>query len=121
MKVIDVAQNDGLEQVHGVKHTHNYDRNNPKTFDCIEMKDLRQNVEENVEKYKLLKVYCADCRAHDSSLISNGIVDISLIDSPGLNIDTMKTSSLFAKQEEIDVVVFLVNAENHFTLSVINK
>jgi mitofusin len=44
-------------------------------------------------------------------------VDISLIDSPGLNIDGVKTMALFSQQEEIDVVVFVVNAENHFTLS----
>jgi mitofusin len=30
----------------------------------------------------------------------------------------MKTTALFSKQEEIDVIVFIVNAENHFTLSV---
>jgi mitofusin len=47
-----------------------------------------------------------------------GVVDISLIDSPGLNIDGVKTMALFAQQEEIDVVVFVVNAANHFTLSV---
>ncbi|KAJ3287062.1 mitofusin [Blyttiomyces sp. JEL0837] len=42
---------------------------------------------------------------------------MSLIDSPGLNIDSVTTTSLFSKQEEIDVIVFVVNAENHFTLS----
>ena len=44
-------------------------------------------------------------------------MDVSIIDSPGLNIDSIKTTSLFSKQEEIDVIVFVVNAENHFTLS----
>jgi mitofusin 2 len=50
-------------------------------------------------------------------LLHNGSVDVSLIDSPGLNIDSIKTTALFSKQEEIDVIVFVVNAENHFTLS----
>ncbi|KAJ3331385.1 mitofusin, partial [Kappamyces sp. JEL0680] len=40
------------------------------------------------------------------SLLHNGLVDISIIDSPGLNIDSVKTTALFSKQEEIDVVVF---------------
>ncbi|CAE6480255.1 unnamed protein product [Rhizoctonia solani] len=64
-----------------------------------------------------LKVYVSDPRSHDSSLLNNGIADITLIDAPGLNRDSLKTTSLFARQEEIDVVVFCVNAENHFTLS----
>lgn len=45
------------------------------------------------------------------------LFDISLIDSPGLNCDSVKTTALFAKQENIDVVVFVVNAANHLTLS----
>lgn len=45
------------------------------------------------------------------------LLDISLIDSPGLNCDSVKTTALFAKQENIDVVVFVVNAANHLTLS----
>ncbi len=49
--------------------------------------------------------------------MNNGIADISLIDAPGLNRDSLKTTALFARQEEIDVVVFVVSAENHFTLS----
>ncbi|MCO5547903.1 hypothetical protein L7F22_001357 [Adiantum nelumboides] len=47
----------------------------------------------------------------------NGVVDIALIDAPGLNTDSIKTTNLFARQDEIDVVVFVVSAENHFTLS----
>lgn len=81
-----------------------------------------------------MKVYCRDADVSGRvSLLHNGIfrinqvvklilanegvVDISFIDSPGLNIDSIKTMNLFAKQEEIDVIIFVVNAENHFTLS----
>jgi mitofusin len=63
----------------------------------------------------LLKVYLAG--KDQNSLLSNGTVNISLIDAPGLNRDSIKTTALFARQEEIDVVVFVVSAENHFTLS----
>ena len=65
----------------------------------------------------MLKVYLADSRAPSESLLNNGVVDISLIDAPGLNRDSLKTTAVFARQEEIDVVVFVVSAENHFTLS----
>lgn len=42
----------------------------------------------------------------------------SLIDSPGLNHDTLQTMSLFAKQDDIDILIFVINAANHLTLSV---
>src|SRR5256714_8090851 len=53
----------------------------------------------------------------DESLLNNGVVNIALIDAPGLNSDSVKTTAVFARQEEIDVVVFVVSAANHFTLS----
>ena len=56
-------------------------------------------------------------RSVDQSLLNNGVVDIALIDAPGLNNDSIKTTAVFARQEEIDVVVFVVSAANHFTLS----
>lgn len=43
--------------------------------------------------------------------------DISIIDSPGLNRDVLKTTLLLSKQKEIDVILFVVDAQNHFTLS----
>lgn len=52
------------------------------------------------------------------SLLRNGSdISVSFIDAPGLNRDTVSTTSLFAKQSTIDVVVFVVSAENQFTLS----
>ncbi|KAJ1931262.1 mitofusin, partial [Kickxella alabastrina] len=72
---------------------------------------------ENDEQFQQLKIYTKDKRNDQESLLHNGVVDVALIDSPGLNRDSLKTTQLFARQEEIDVVVFVVNAENHFTLS----
>lgn len=51
------------------------------------------------------------------SLLRNGDISVSFIDSPGLNRDTLSTMELFSKQSTIDVVVFVVSAENQFTLS----
>ena len=68
----------------------------------------------------ILKLYLDDSRLLNQSLLNNGVVDISLIDAPGLNRDNIKTTSLFARQEEIDVVVFVDSAENHLTESARN-
>ncbi|KAJ3153904.1 mitofusin [Geranomyces variabilis] len=116
-EVVDAEQNQGLEEVHGINNPLAYDRTDPTTFTRFDFKHLRQVVEDNDEEYELLKVYCKDKRGRADSLLHNGVVDISLIDSPGLNIDSIKTTALFSQQEEIDVIVFVVNAENHFTLS----
>lgn len=45
------------------------------------------------------------------------MVDITLIDAPGLNYDTAHTTAVFVRQEKIDVFVFVVSAANHFTIS----
>ncbi|KAI9188779.1 mitofusin [Blastocladiella emersonii ATCC 22665] len=103
---------------------------------------LEALVEEPDGEFEVLKVYChEDDRAippessssSDSAvlvatgnarsdtppsvLVGNDVVDVRLIDSPGLNRDVWQTMAVFAQQEEIDVIVFVVSAENHFTLS----
>jgi mitofusin len=80
------------------------------------MSELENIVVDNT-KYMQCKVYVKDVRSIDESLLNNGVVDIALIDAPGLNSDSLKTTAVFARQEEIDVVVFVVSAANHFTLS----
>lgn len=119
-EVVDANQNDGREEVHAIRDPERYDRMDSTTFDRYDIRHLPMMVTENAEKndYNLFKVYCNDQRPAAESLIKNGLVDISLIDSPGLNIDSLKTTANFAKQEDIDVVVFMVHAENQFTLSV---
>jgi mitofusin len=115
VEVVDAAENDGVEVVHGIHEPDNYNRLDASTYKSIPIEGLREEVENDEPQFQLLKAYCKD--SQESSLLHNGLVDVSLIDSPGLNIDSMKTTALFSKQEEIDVVVFVVNAENHFTLS----
>ncbi|KAJ3256592.1 mitofusin [Boothiomyces macroporosus] len=116
VEVVDKSDNNGIEEVHAIPDPAVYSKDNAETFVKIPVEDLREHVENDESSHPLMKVYVKDNR-NKSSLLHNGIVDISLIDSPGLNIDSMKTTSLFSKQEEIDVIVFVVNAENHFTLS----
>jgi len=119
-EVLDAQENEGQEAVHAIKEPSAYSRQDPNTFTVVDMRHLEKfmnDVIDGYEDYAQLKVYCTDRRLVNDSLLHNGVVDIALIDSPGLNRDSVKTTALFARQQEIDVVVFVVSAENHFTLS----
>ncbi|KAK3938346.1 hypothetical protein QBC46DRAFT_460288 [Diplogelasinospora grovesii] len=113
-EVLDARENSGIEEVHAVHKDAIYDRNDETTYDVFTLQDLEKIVTDN-STYTQCKVYVRDVRTIDESLLNNGVVDIALIDAPGLNMDTTKTTAIFARQEEIDVVVFVVSATNHFT------
>ncbi|RMZ84778.1 hypothetical protein DV737_g883, partial [Chaetothyriales sp. CBS 132003] len=115
-EVLDAKENGGFEEVHAVHKDAIYDRNDERTYDAYSLQELDRIVVDN-DRYMQCKVYVKDSRSVDQSLLNNGIVDIALIDAPGLNSDSVKTTAVFARQEEIDVVVFVVSAANHFTLS----
>ena len=115
-EVLDARENAGMEEAHAVHRDTIYDRNNESTYDVFSLYELEKVVTDN-SHYTQCKVYVKDIRTIDESLLNNGVVDISIIDAPGLNSDSLKTTAVFARQEEIDVVVFVVNAANHFTLS----
>ena len=116
-EVHDAAEIAGVEEVHVVKEGVVYDLSDESTFTRASLSDLDEIVAENENGQQILKVYLSDPRSPAPSFLHNGAVDISLIDAPGLNRDSVKTTAVFARQEEIDVVVFVVSAENHFTLS----
>ncbi|KAF8879504.1 hypothetical protein BD779DRAFT_1446933 [Infundibulicybe gibba] len=116
-EVHDAAENQGKEEVHILKEGVAYNIDDESTFTRGTIPDLEEIVADNEDSQPMLKLYLADTRAPSESLLNNGVVDISLIDAPGLNRDSIKTTAVFARQEEIDVVVFVVSAENHFTLS----
>lgn len=115
-EVLDAKENGGVEEVHAVHKDTPYDRNDESSYDIYSLVELEKIVVDN-DKYMQCKVYVKDVRSIDQSLLNNGVVDIALIDAPGLNSDSVKTTAVFARQEEIDVVVFVVSAANHFTLS----
>ncbi|KAF7510348.1 hypothetical protein GJ744_006844 [Endocarpon pusillum] len=115
-EVLDARENGGLEEVHAVHRDQIYDRHDESTYDAYALQELEKIVTDN-DRYMQCKVYVKDSRPVDESLLNNGVVDIALIDAPGLNSDSVKTTAVFARQEEIDVVVFVVSAANHFTLS----
>ncbi|BGP49987.1 mitofusin [Rhodotorula kratochvilovae] len=123
-EVVDAGANDGREELHAIRDVEKYDRADKATFDRFPLEEV-YDVQDSGDTYQLVKAYVHDARAPapadegapNPSLLKNGLVDISLIDAPGLNRDTLSTTALFARQSEIDVIVFVVSAENHFTLS----
>ncbi|KAI1268473.1 transmembrane GTPase fzo1 [Xylariaceae sp. FL1019] len=115
-EVLDARENGGLEEVHAVHKDAIYNRHDESTYDVFSLHELEKIVLDNTT-YIQCKVYVKDVRTVNESLLNNGVVDIALIDAPGLNSDTTKTTAIFARQEEIDVVVFVVSAANHFTQS----
>ena len=115
-EVLDAKENGNLEEAHAIHKDVTYDRNDERTYDVFSLQELEKVVTDN-QTYAQCKVYVKDIRTIDQSLLNNGVVDISIIDAPGLNSDSLKTTAVFARQEEIDVVVFVVSAANHFTLS----
>ncbi|KAI0265542.1 hypothetical protein BC834DRAFT_877390 [Gloeopeniophorella convolvens] len=120
-EVHDYAENDNVEEVHIVKDVAAYSAEDESTFKRASLSDLDDIMADGDEKtQQVLKLYLNDTRPLHQSLVNNGVVDISLIDAPGLNRDSLKTTALFTRQEEIDVVVFVVSAENHLTESAQN-
>lgn len=116
-EVHDAADNEGVEEIHILKDGTTYDVEDTSTYSKANLSELEDIVTDNEHTQRMIKLYLADNRAPSESLLNNGVVDISVIDAPGLNRDSLKTTAVFARQEEIDVVVFVVSAENHFTLS----
>ena len=108
-EVHDASENAGVEEVHIVKDTTTYNVKDESTFKRASIADLEELISENEDIKQMIKVYINDPRESAESFLNNGIVDISLIDAPGLNRDSVKTTALFARQEEIDVVVFVVD------------
>lgn len=116
-EVIDATkENKGVEEVHAVCIGRDYNIRDESSYELHALNELEDLVYE-CDKYKLLKVYVLDHRSLTESLLHNGVIDIKLIDAPGLNMDLYQTTQVFSRQEEIDLIVFVVNSENHFTLS----
>lgn len=115
-EVLDAKLNSDVEEVHAITHGNSYDHEDSDTYEVFGASDLALIATET-NKFERLKIYLNDKRSMETSLLRNGLVDIALMDAPGLNSDSVKTTAVFARQEEIDIVVFVVSAENHFTLS----
>lgn len=116
-EVHDFSENGNIEEVHVVKDAAIYKIDDESTYRRASLNDLHRIMDGEETPLGLLKLYLHDSRPLNQSLLNNGVVDISLIDAPGLNRDSIKTTAVFSRQEEIDIVVFVVSAENHLTES----
>lgn len=118
VEIASAEENGGKEEVH-ILDQESYDVNNPSTYSVAAISELESlATDPDVDaSAPPLRVYLKNRESDIPSILHNGTVDISLIDAPGLNRDSIKTTANFARQEEIDVVVFVVSAANHFTLS----
>lgn len=101
--------------VHGVSDICEYDAKQTSSFKLLSLEEFGKFIQEDPSPYPWFKLYLSehvpDCK------YAKLLAETSLIDSPGLNSDSYKTMALFAQQEDIDVVIFVLNAANHITLS----
>ena len=121
VEVVNAKENDGVEEIHVLDSNTKYDPSDRSTFDIMPTEKLAEMVAdaESDATSPPLRIYLREAsgESYNPSILHNGVVDISLIDAPGLNRDSIKTTANFARQEEIDVIIFVVSAANHFTLS----
>ena len=82
--------------------------------DNISHEQMTEELQNEDSSYKWFKI-AVSTPSHVSN--NSNQMCVSFIDSPGLNTDLFKTTSLFSQQQDIDVVVFVVNASFHLTLS----
>lgn len=108
--------NCGVEEIHAVLLNFNYNVDDESTYEIFPLCKLEELVYDN-DKYSLLKIFLLDNNKNGPNILNSGSIDVRLIDCPGLNIDLYQTTQLYLKQEEIDLVIFVVSSENHFTLS----
>lgn len=115
------AHTDAEEQVHLVASGQEtkYDPSKPETFTLKQLDHLPQLVVDQAADDPPLKVYLRSPSTDlaNPSILHNGVLNISLIDAPGLNRDVHQTTATFTQSPTIDVVIFVVSAANHFTLS----
>ena len=119
VEVVSAKENNGTEEIHVLTPGVKYDPTDASTFSVESIDKLNDMVSDldSDASSPPLRIFLKEAESANPSILHNGVVDISLIDAPGLNRDSIKTTANFARQEEIDVVVFVVSAANHFTLS----
>lgn len=76
----------------------------------LTMDQLKHELQSESCQYNWFKIYIP-APSNDPT------TTLTLIDSPGLNTDQIKTTGLLTQQQEIDVIVFVINAAFHLTLS----
>ncbi|OUM66167.1 hypothetical protein PIROE2DRAFT_59551 [Piromyces sp. E2] len=101
------SQNNDKEEVHCFIN----ERCDIKSID--EFKTLIKDIEKKYEEkmpYDFYRIFYNDGVEQPKSLINNNLVNIILLDSPGLNIDQKKTKIVEEALEDIDAVIFVCDA-----------
>ncbi|KAL0075820.1 hypothetical protein J3Q64DRAFT_1370671 [Phycomyces blakesleeanus] len=114
-EIVDCMQNGGVEEVHCIPDPAHYDSHYSSTYHPIALRHLPKAMEQGL--YDHFRIYVRDHRPPEKSLLKHDLATMTWIDSPGLDADSNKTSAIYAGQDDIDAVVFVVNAQNQLTLS----
>ncbi|WVN87747.1 uncharacterized protein L203_102942 [Cryptococcus depauperatus CBS 7841] len=121
VELVNAKENEGKEEIHIMSQADKYNPLDKATYTIMDISKLYELVTDldSDASSPPIRVFLKEASGDflNPSILHNDVVDISLIDAPGLNRDSIKTTANFARQEEIDVVVFVVSAANHFTLS----
>lgn len=112
------SQRIGMPVVHAMKEIDSLAPSAEKGHLEMSVEEMQEAIQDEESGFSWYRLYWP-VRGEGASkrFTAGSTFDISLIDSPGLNSDLFKTTALFSKQADIDVVVFVVNAANHLTLS----
>jgi GTP-binding protein EngB required for normal cell division len=121
VEILDARDLDGKEEAHLCKKGVEYDYRNEDTFKREKVEDLYDIMYDWHDKhydtmYNIIKVYVDHRRVH-TNFLGNNERKVRIIDSVGLNTDTYETLSLFKKQQEIDVLIFIIDARYGLTES----
>jgi len=85
-------------EVHVVKDGVTYDLSDESTFARASPSDLDEIVSKNEDGQLILKVYLSDPCSPGPSFLRDGVVGISPIGAPGLNRDSVKTTTVFDRR-----------------------
>lgn len=120
---IDFEEGSENSQVHAIMDYEKYDPSDESTFYKHDIDTFKTLVQDSSCQYQIFKIFLNKSFCETTQIFTHiptssiNNMNLVLIDSPGLNSDLFKTFSLYTKQADIDVIVFLINAANHLTLS----
>jgi mitofusin len=124
VEVLDAQDLDGREEAHLCRKDMDYDCKNEHTFVREDVTKLRSIIRDWHDMqydtmYDNIRVYVNYHYIHNNffSINEHGA---HIIDSVGLNTGTDATRSLFEKQQEIDVLIFIIDARYGLTESSTN-
>lgn len=102
--------------VHAIKDVEAY-QSSCKNFLEMTVEEMQDFIQDEESEFTWYKLFWPVKPGESRRFTAGPALDVSLIDSPGLNSDLFKTTSLFSRQADIDVFIFVINAANHLTLS----